>query len=98
MSKRQKLDDIAEKVNLFPMNLYCVWDEQYEWCCFIFAHSRNEAKAMWAHCFDQEYTSARCKTLKNGVNFPMCKCVDDTDDPDYGYVLGLWYEYKEDEY
>ena len=55
------------------MNLYMVWDEQYEWCCFIFAHSRNEAKAMWARCFDQEYTSARCKTLEKGVNFPLCK-------------------------
>lgn len=78
------------------MNLYCVCDEQYEWCCFIFAHTRNEAKAMWARGFDQEYTSARCKTLKRGVNFPMCKCIDDPDDPDYGYVVGLGYEYKED--
>jgi hypothetical protein len=81
---------------MFPMNLYMVLDEQYEWCCFIFAHTRNEAKAMWARCFDQEYTGARCKTLEKGVDFPMCKCVDNPDDPDYGYVLGLGYEYKED--
>lgn len=78
------------------MNLYCVFDEQYEWCCFVFARTRNEAKAMWASGFDQEYTSARCKTLKRGLNFPLCKLVDHPDDPDYGYVVGLGYEHKED--
>lgn len=78
------------------MNLYLVQDLLYEWGCFIFAPTRNQAKVMWARYFDQEYTSARCKTLKRGVNFPMCKCIDNPDDPDYGYVVGLGYEYEED--
>lgn len=80
------------------MNLYCVYPEQYDWCCFVFAMSRNDAKAMWARCFDQEYINARCKTLHKGLNFPFSKCVDCPDDPDYGYVVGLGYEYAEDEY
>lgn len=78
------------------MNLYCVWDEQYEWCCFIFARTRNEAKVMWAGEFGQEYTSARCKTLRKGLGFPIRKCVASPYDPDYGVVVGLGYEYKED--
>ena len=80
------------------MNLYCVFDDQYEWCCFVFANTRNQAKSLWANAFDQEYTSARCKTLKRDVNAPVSllfRLVDSPDDKDYHYVTELGFEYSE---
>lgn len=74
------------------MNLYQVWDANYEWCCFVFDVTRNRAKMQVAESYGEDYINMRCKTLKKGVNVPAPMLVDsDTDD---GYELVLQYGYR----
>lgn len=80
------------------MNLYLVWDKQYEWCCYVFAVSRNQAKLMVAELFSQEYIDMRCKTLRKGLCNPQEPAtVDYTDDYLYEIVKQCGYEYTEEE-
>jgi hypothetical protein len=79
------------------MNLYQVWDDEYERYCFVFDISRNRAKAMVAEHFGLEYISMRCKTLKKGVNFDFITIVESDKDEAYNVVLACGYRYYYDE-
>ena len=67
------------------MNLYCVQDDTYDWCCYAFDSSRNRAKKMVADFFDMEYIAMRCKTLQKGVNIPISTIV--SCENDFGYDI-----------
>ena len=51
------------------MNLYKVYPFGDEWCCYVFAETRNKAKTMLVHYFtnDDEYIDYGCKTVKKNV-------------------------------
>lgn len=75
------------------MNLYIVFDAQYEWGCFVFETTRNRAKMRVANHFDIDYIDVRCKTLNRGVNFPYPKTVDCEQDEGYDVVLKCGHHY-----
>lgn len=75
------------------MNLYIVWDSNYDWGCFAFDTSRNNAKMRVAKEFDCEYVDMRCKTLSRGVNVPIPMLVAHPDDEGYDKVLDCGYNY-----
>jgi hypothetical protein len=75
------------------MNLYIVYDSNYDWGCFVFETTRNKAKKRAAEHFFMDYIDMRCKTLKKGVNFPYPKTVDSEDDEGYSTVLALGHHY-----
>lgn len=79
------------------MNLYCIWNKDYEWCCFVFETTRNRAKHRGASYFGERYIDMRCQTLKKGVNMPTPHVVDDIDAPGYDMVLKLGYSFAEEE-
>ena len=79
------------------MNLYSVWDRNYEWCCFVFDTTRNRAKLRVAESFGEDYIDMRCKTLKKGVNVPYPMLVDCDDADGYDIVLQCGYHYATEE-
>ena len=79
------------------MNLYMVYDGNYDWCCFAFDTTRNRAKMRVAREFDCEYTDMRCKTLKKGVNIPAPMLVTHPEDKGYDIVQACGYSYGTDE-
>lgn len=79
------------------MNLYCIWDRDYEWCCYVFETTRNKAKERASGYFGEEYIDMRCKTLKKGVNVPVPHVVDSDTAPGYDMVLKLGYSFAEEE-
>ena len=79
------------------MNLYCVQDSDYEWCCFAFDSSRNRAKKSVADFFDMEYIEMRCKTLRKGVNVPFPTIVADEDDRGYDVVKDCGFGFATEE-
>lgn len=52
------------------MNLYKVMPITYDWCCYIFAETRNKAKSMLVGHFDDDnkYIDFRCETIKKNVD------------------------------
>lgn len=58
------------------MNLYIVYDANYDWECFVFETTKNKAKKRVAEDFFMDYIDVRCKTLKKGVNFPYPKTIN----------------------
>ena len=80
------------------MNLYQVFDKNYEWACFAFDVSRNRAKSRVAELFGLFYTDMRCKTLKKGVTSIQTPTVVDCEtDAAYKVVLECGYKYYSDE-
>lgn len=79
------------------MNLYQVWDAQYEWCCFVFEITRDRARLRVARYFDIDYIDTRCKTLRKGVNVPLPMVVDSETAEGYDVVLNCGYHYMTEE-
>lgn len=79
------------------MNLYCVWDSNYDWCCFAFDSSRNRAKKLVADFFDMDYIEMRCKTLRKGVNVPFPTIVTCEDDFGYDCVKDCGFSFATEE-
>ena len=79
------------------MNLYMVFDSNYDWCCFAFDTSRNRAKMSVAEEFDCDYIEMRRKTLKKGVNVTASMLVTNPDDNGYDIVKNCGYEYGSDD-
>lgn len=80
-----------------PVNLYKVIDENYEYCMFVFAESRNQAKqfCVGRHDDSETYISFRCKTLEKDVNPDyFATVVDCPNDKAYEYVKALGFEYQ----
>ena len=75
------------------MDLYLVYDINYDWCCFAFNSSRNRAKLSVSKEFGTEYIDMRCKTLKKGVNVSEPMLVTHPDDYGYDIVKNFGYEY-----
>lgn len=79
------------------MNLYIVWDKNYEWCCYAFDTTRNRAKLRVAESFGEDYINMRCKTLRKGINLPYPMLADSEDAEGYDIVLQLGYRYATEE-
>ena len=79
------------------MNLYSVCDKHYEWCCYVFAPTRNRAKVLVAQHLFQDYIDLRSQCLKKGVNIPYCLVVDCPEDESYDLVLKCGYKYMTEE-
>lgn len=57
------------------MNLYRVYPKDSNWSCFCFADTRNRAKTLVAHEFDDtDYIDLRCEKKASGVER---RCGDD---------------------
>ena len=78
------------------MNLYQVWDKNYEWCCFAFDTSRNKAKLRVAESFFCDYIDMRCMTVKKGVNVQVPMLVDHPNAEGYDMVLYYGGRYEQD--
>jgi hypothetical protein len=61
------------------MNLYMVYPRGDDWCCYIFAETRNKAKMMLLHYFtyDDEYIDYGCRTIKKDVGGESEVCDED---------------------
>lgn len=79
------------------MNLYSVGYYLSNWCVYVFAPTRNRAKAMVAELYGEEYIHMRCKTLRKGVNVAVPSVVDSEDDEAYKDVLKCGYRYMTEE-
>lgn len=79
------------------MNLYGVFDSNYDWCCYVFENTRNKAKLRVATEVGQDYTDMRCKTVRKGVNFPYPKTVFDENSEGYDIVLECGVRYLTEE-
>ena len=82
---------------MIKMNLYRVCDKHYEWGCFVFAQSRNQAKYLVADSFGEDYINMRCKTLKRGVNIDHYLVVDCEDAKGYDLVQECGFHYPTQE-
>ena len=78
------------------MNLYIVYDKNYDWCCFAFDVSRNKAKLRVAEEFYCDYIDMRCKTIKKGLNISSPFLVDHPDTEGYDIVKQCGYEYEDE--
>ena len=86
------------------VNLYQVMPRTYEYSYFVFAESRNEAKAL---CVDrnasstdgdENYINLRCKTLKKDVDESYyCTVIEAPEDKGYEYVKMLGFDYYTNE-
>lgn len=63
------------------MNLYKVYPLKDEWCCYVFAETRNKAKTMLVHYFtsDDEYIDYGCRTIKTDVHGDSEVCDENCD-------------------
>lgn len=82
---------------MLQVNLYQIFDKHYEWCCFAFDVSRNQARARAAEHFGEDYIDMRCKTLKNGVNVEMPTIVDSELHKEYKTVLECGFHFYSEE-
>lgn len=82
---------------MIKMNLYRVCDKHYEWGCFVFAKSRNQAKYIVANYFSEEYTAMRARILKRGVNIDHSLIVDCEDSKGYDLVQECGFRYPTQE-
>lgn len=66
-----------------PINLYLVYPRSDEWCCYIFAESRNKAKYMivghFSHYDGSEYIDYNAVTIKKDVGGSPEVCDLDCD-------------------
>ena len=97
MSKRKKLDEAAEKVNLFPLNLYMVYDRNSEYCCFVIEKTRGRAKAWAAGTWGEDFIDMRCYLLKKGVDAEKPMLIECETDEGYDIVLACGYHYMTEE-
>lgn len=72
-------------------------DKNYDWGCFVFAYTRNKAKAYVAKHFNCEYIDMRSRLLKRGLNLSYPMIVDCPEDTGYDLVLKCGYSYMNEE-
>ena len=78
------------------MNLYIVLDRGYDWCCFVFAKSRNTAKKLAADFFDLEYIEMRARTIAKNTEITGEAVVDDNEHKLYETVKKYGCEFAEE--
>jgi hypothetical protein len=61
------------------MNLYFVYPYNDEWCCYVFAETRNKAKTMILHYFtdDDYYIDYGCRIIYKNVDGISEVCDED---------------------
>jgi|GEM_PF-4545407 len=76
------------------MSLYCVYPRNGDWCCFVFAETRNRARALLVGYFDDEdgYIDFGARCVKKGVNGSEEIC-----DVDCGRLASLGVQYVNEE-
>lgn len=93
VNKRKKLEAIAEKVNLFPLNLYMVRDNLYDFVCFVIEKTPGKAKAWCASNWGADFIDMRCNLLKKGVDAEKPLLIECETDKGYDIVQDCGYRY-----
>jgi hypothetical protein len=71
------------------VNLYCVWPDNAEYSYYVFASSRNKAKALCIHHFtdSEEYIDFRTHIIAKNIGGKNNVVVDYPDGEQYERVL-----------